>query len=96
MKNYKSGNFENQGYYKSFQPALINKHWLLDDMEIQQLLSKADRQLGRLDMYSEYIPNIDFVMSLHVLKEATQSSKIEGTQTNIQEALLEERRYCFR
>jgi hypothetical protein len=52
MKNYKSGNFQNQGYYKSFQPSLINKHWLLDDMEIQQLLSKADTQLGRLDMYS--------------------------------------------
>jgi len=89
MKNYKSGNFQNQGYYKSFQPSLINKHWLLDDMEIQQLLSKADRQLGRLDMYSEYIPNIDLFISMHVLKEATQSSKIEGTQTNIEEALLD-------
>lgn len=89
MKNYKSGNFENQGYYKSFQPSFINKHWLLDDMEIQQLLSKADRQLGRLDMYSEYIPNIDMFISMHVVKEATQSSKIEGTQTNIEEALLD-------
>jgi Fic family protein len=89
MKDYKSGSFQNQGYYKSFQPALINKHWLLDDMEIQQLLSKADRQLGRLDMYSEYIPNIDLFISMHVLKEATQSSKIEGTQTNIEEALLD-------
>lgn len=89
MKNYKSGHFENQGYYKSFQPAFINRHWLLDDMEIQQLLSKADRQLGRLDMYSEYIPNINLFISMHVLKEATQSSKIEGTQTNIEEALLD-------
>jgi Fic family protein len=89
MNNYKSGNFENQGYYKSFQPSFIDKHWLLDDMEIQQLLSKADRQLGRLDMYSEYIPNIDMFISMHVLKEATQSSKIEGTQTNIEEALLD-------
>jgi Fic family protein len=89
MENYKSGNYQNQGYYKSFQPSLINKNWLLKDMEIQQLLSKADRQLGRLDMYSEYIPNIDLFISMHVIKEATQSSKIEGTQTNIEEALLE-------
>ena len=89
MKNYKSGNNQNQGYYKSFQPSLINTQWLLDDMELQSLLSQADRHLGRLDMYSEYIPNIDLFISMHVVKEATQSSKIEGTQTNIEEALMD-------
>lgn len=89
MKNYKSGNYHSQGYYKSFQPSLINTQWLLDDMELQSLLSQADRHLGRLDMYSEYIPNIDLFISMHVVKEATQSSKIEGTQTNIEEALMD-------
>ena len=64
MDNYKSGLYQNQGYYKSFQPSEINKNWLLKDMEIQQLLSKADRQLGRLGMYSEYIPNIDLFISI--------------------------------
>lgn len=88
MKNFKSGKTISQGYYKSFQPEFINKEWLLNDMEIQALLSQADRQLGRLDMYSEHIPDIDLFISMHVLKEATQSSRIEGTQTNIEEALL--------
>ena len=89
MKNYKAGYYINQGTYKSFQPEFINKEWSVDNMELVSLLDKANRQLGRLDMFSEYIPNIDLFISMHVLKEATQSSKIEGTQTNIEEALLE-------
>ena len=89
MKTFKSGNYINQGTYKSFQPNKINQQWVIDDMEVLNLLSQADRQLGRLDMYSEYIPNIDLFISMHVLKEATQSSKIEGTKTNIEDALLD-------
>ena len=89
MKNFRSGTYINQGTYKSFQPSKINNPWKLEDMEVLNLLSQADRQLGRLDMYSEYIPNIDLFISMHVLKEATQSSKTEGTKTNIEEALLD-------
>jgi len=91
MKDFKAGTYLNQGSYKSFQPTLINRQWHLDDMEVIQLLSKADRDLGRLDMYSDYIPNIDLFISMHVLKEATQSSKIEGTRTNVEEALREKK-----
>jgi Fic family protein len=87
MKNFKSGKYISQGAYKSFQPDIINRKWTLENIEVINLLSKADRQMGRLDMYSEYIPNIDLFISMHVLKEATQSSKIEGTKTNIEEAL---------
>ena len=89
MKDFIAGTYISQGCYKSFQPTLINRQWNLDNMEVIQLLSKADRELGRLDMYSDYIPNIDLFTSMHVLKEATQSSKIEGTHTNIEEALRE-------
>ena len=89
MKNFQSGRLVQQAHYKSFQPNPINRVWSVDDMGLIQLLSQADRELGRLDMYSEYIPNIDLFIRMHVLKEATQSSKIEGTQTNMEEALLE-------
>ncbi len=88
MKNFKAGISISQGYYKSFQPEEINREWLLEDMELLSLLSRADRQLGRLDMYSEHIPDIELFISMHVLKEATQSSRIEGTQTKIEEAIL--------
>ena len=89
MKNFKAGIYINQGTFKSFIPEEINRDWTLDDMEVIELLSQADRQLGRLDMYSEHTPNIDLFISMHVLKEATKSSKIEGTKTNIEEALQE-------
>lgn len=72
MKAFKSGKAINQGYYKSFQPNPINKEWQVDDMEVLYLLSMADRHLGRLDMYSEYV-NIDLFISMHIAKEATQS-----------------------
>ena len=89
MKNFKAGQYINQGTYKSFQPEKVNRQWQIENMELINLLSQTDRQLGRLDMYSEYIPNIDLFISMHVLKEASQSSKIEGTKTNIEEALLD-------
>ncbi len=88
MKNFISGNMINQGYHKSFQPHYINKNWIIDDMSVLNLLSKADRQLGRLDTFSQYV-NIDLFISMHIVKEATQSTKIEGTQTNIEDAFLQ-------
>ena len=89
MKDFDAGRYIRQGSYKSFQPNPINRQWVMDDMEVQQLLSQADRQLGRLDMYSEYVPNLELFIRMHVVKEATKSSRIEGTQTRIEEVLLE-------
>ena len=90
MKDFQAGQIVQQAHYKSFQPNPINRSWVLDNMALIQLLGQADRELGRLDMYSDYIPNIDLFIRMHVLKESTQSSKIEGTQTNMEEALLEQ------
>src|SRR5690554_2504240 len=87
MKKFDAGKFVQQGYYKSFEPTLINRDWMIDDMTVLQLLSQADRHLGRLDMYSEYV-HIEHFIQMHITKEAVESSKIEGTQTNIEEAFL--------
>ena len=87
MRNFQSGNFINEGFYKSFHPTKLCREWQMDNMDVIALLSKADRHLGRLDMYSEYV-NIDLFIQMHIAKEATQSSKIEGTQTNIEDAFL--------
>ncbi len=89
MDNFNAGTYVSQGSLKSFMPEEINRAWRISDMDIIELLSLADRQLGRLDMYSEHTPNIDLFISMHVAKEATKSSKIEGTRTNIEDALQE-------
>lgn len=90
MKSFKAGNIVSQGYYKNFQPNPINREWHVDDMQLLSLLSKADRSLGRLDMYSEYV-NIELFIRMHIAKEATQSSKIEGTQTKMEDAFLDKK-----
>jgi len=94
MDAFTSGQYINQGYYKSFQPNFINRNWILNNMGVIQLLSRADRHLGRLDMYSEYV-NIDLFIRMHIAKEATQSSKIEGTQTNMEEAFLKKEEIAY-
>jgi Uncharacterized conserved protein len=88
MKDFNAGTYKSQGGYKSFQPTFLNREWNIDDMQVISLLSKADRFLGRLDMYSEYV-DIDLFIQMHIAKEATQSSKIEGTQTKVEDAFLE-------
>jgi Fic family protein len=89
MNQFQAGKYISQGYYASFQPEKIYRTWLVNDLELMNMLSKADRYIGRLDMYSHYV-NIDLFIQMHIAKEATLSSKIEGTQTNVEESFLRE------
>jgi hypothetical protein len=80
MRNFSSGRAISQGYYKAFIPHHINKAYDVADMEIIRLLSKADLQLRRLDMFSNYV-NIDHYIKMHIAKEATQSSQCGTVNT---------------
>ncbi len=90
LEDFKSGKYVRQNDYKCFSPAKINHAWSWEDGRINTLLAEANRQLGALDAYSANVPDIDIFIEMHVAKEATKSSKIEGTQTNIEEALKRE------
>lgn len=92
MKDFKAGKTTRtpQGY-TAFMPERINRAYRLDDPVIQGLVEQATLKLGALDAFGELVPNIRHFIRLHVVKEATVSSKIEGTHTNMEEVLMDER-----
>ncbi len=77
--------------YQYFMPEKINLNWSWSDRELTRLVEKSAIAIGQLDAYSHQVPNIDHFIRMYVVKEATVSSKIEGTQTNMEEALLQEK-----
>ncbi|MBV1700599.1 MAG: Fic family protein [Hyphomicrobiales bacterium] len=86
LADYRSGRHEAQFEYQSFLPEPIHHAWIVSDPQILTLNSEADRRLGELNAFAQLVPDIDFFISMYVAKEATQSSRIEGTQTNIEDA----------
>jgi Fic family protein len=58
--------------------------------ELQALLSRADRALGRLDGSIHTLPHPDLFVAMYVRKEAVLSSQIEGTQSSLQDVLAAE------
>lgn len=90
IEQFRSGTWKKQYQYKSFSPALIDHDWTWDDPRINVLLEQATRALAELNAYSRIVPDVDLFIKMHVTKEAQTSSRIEGTSTEIEEALMPE------
>ncbi len=77
--------------YRAFIPkALPPKPAVHFTNELQLLLSKADRALGRLDGSIQILPDPDMFVYMYVRNEAVLSSQIEGTQSSLQDLLAAE------
>lgn len=90
IEDFKAGRIEKGFSYKYFVPTEMNHQWTWNDSTLNTLLERASIRLGELNSFARLVPNIDLFIQLHVTKEAVVSSRIEGTQTNIDEALLPE------
>lgn len=90
LQDFISGKHIKRIGYKSFSPEKINHEWIISTPEVNKLLSEANRLIGELNAFSQIIPDVDFFITMHILKEATTSSRIEGTKTNMEEALIKE------
>src|ERR1700744_3259532 len=91
LQQFKAGRKQKGIDYYAFIPEKVNQTYSWKDAELTKLIDSATLRLGELNAFSELVPNIDHFIRMHVVKEATVSSKIEGTQTNMEEALLKEK-----
>lgn len=90
IETFKAGKWQNRYQYKSFEPTLINTSWIWEEPKINTMLERATKALGELNAFSLIVPDIDLFIQMHIAKEAQTSGKIEGTQTQLDEALMPE------
>ena len=85
MNSTRAGTFARQpGGYAAFIPKPLPPHPPIQmDSQLLELLSKADRTLGRLDGATEILPNPNLFVAMYVRQEAVLSSQIEGTQASL-------------
>ncbi len=90
FESFEAGRWVQRYQYRSFEPVPVNQEWTWEDATTNTLLERANRALGELNAFSLIVPDIDLFIHMHVVKEAQTSSRIEGTQTGMDEALMPE------
>lgn len=88
VEKFIAGQWVQQYQYKSFSPVVVNQGWEWLDPQVNTLLEQASRALAELNALSLMVPDVDLFIRMHILKEANTSSRIEGTQTQMDEAIM--------
>ena len=76
--------------YLAFLPSQMRTDITWQDPQVYALLEEARGYLGELNAYAKLVPDIEYFISSHVAKEAEQSSRIEGTQTTLEDVYLDD------
>ena len=88
LEDFESGQWIDCFHYKCFVPSLVNRAWSWESAALTVQLERAVRALSALDACSRFVPDIGLFIRMHVVREASASSRIEGTQTEMDEAVL--------
>ena len=89
ITDFVAGSYKRGYHYTYFLPEKINHPFVCSDAETNNSLEKASLKLGELNSFSKLVPDTGMFIIMHIFKEAVVSSRIEGTRTNIEEALIE-------
>jgi Fic family protein len=87
---YKAGSYRQHDNYKCFLPSSVNTIYEWKDKRITPALAEAMHAVGELNAASLAVPDLEAFLFMYITKEAVTSSHIEGTKTNIEDALLPE------
>ena len=90
VEAFQPGKYVQSGKFRCFVPSCVNAEWEWKSQKINILLESASNKLGELKGLSRQAPNVDLFISLSADAEATSSSRIEGTQTELDETIQSE------
>lgn len=95
ISKFKAGIFQSKHdgkcyKYQCFLPNSINHTFEVNNNNLQVQLEKSIHLLGELNAMTRLVPNIDLFIMSFISNEATLSSKIEGTKTEIEDSFKKE------
>lgn len=90
IEEFKAGRYVQQYEYRCFVPEPVNHDWTWESRDLTVAFERAVKALAALDACSQFVPDVNLFIRMHVMREASASSRIEGTRTELEEAVLPE------